>query len=331
MNYSESKSIFEKIKGAKKILINCHYSPDPDSVASCTSLYQVLTDMGKDVMMVCPDNLPEEIKFLKNTEKIKYVDYKFFDFSKYDLFIVLDCSAWMQAAGDKETAVPSIEIVSIDHHVGSGSEKFAQTNLIDGQASSTCEVLFNIFKDWNVTVDKDIATNLLTGIYGDTGAFQYNTTKISTLYVSGELLENGADMNYIVLNLFRSLDFEVLKFWGELLSKMRVDAEYKFIWSALNYESISKYTKIKKAKSTAASLFSRIIKDTEFGMIIIETRKGVTSVSLRERNGFDVSKIAAELGGGGHKSAAAAEVRGLPFDEAVEKVLEVARKYAKQK
>jgi phosphoesterase RecJ-like protein len=61
-----------------------------------------------------------------------------------------------------------------------------------------------------------------------------------------------------------------------------------------------------------------------------EREDGELSVSFRSRSGFDVSEIAKEVGGGGHKAAAGARVEGLPFDEAVEKVLEAARKYAKK-
>jgi phosphoesterase RecJ-like protein len=61
---------------------------------------------------------------------------------------------------------------------------------------------------------------------------------------------------------------------------------------------------------------------------MVETSDGVLSVSFRSRTGFDVSKIANEVGGGGHKAAAGARIEGLPFQEAVNKVLKAARKYA---
>ena len=63
---------------------------------------------------------------------------------------------------------------------------------------------------------------------------------------------------------------------------------------------------------------------------MVETSEGIVSVSFRSRSGFDVSEIAKEVGGGGHKAAAGARIEGVPFNEAVDKVLTAARKYVKK-
>jgi phosphoesterase RecJ-like protein len=72
------------------------------------------------------------------------------------------------------------------------------------------------------------------------------------------------------------------------------------------------------------------VKDTDFGIILVEKEKGVLSVNLRGRTDFDVSKIAVKLGGGGHPAASGAKVFEKDFDQAVLKVLEVARKVASE-
>jgi len=96
MNYKESKEILAEIKKAETILLNCHRGPDPDSIGSALALYGALKKLGKKVVIICPsDELPRNMKFLKNYGKIlKGVDFAKFDFSKFDLFIVLDSSSW---------------------------------------------------------------------------------------------------------------------------------------------------------------------------------------------------------------------------------------------
>jgi len=84
MNYQESKQILEEIKKAKKILINCHRNPDPDSIGSALALYQVVNKLGKIAKVVSPSPISENFKFLPFAEKIEKVNYKNFDFSKYD-------------------------------------------------------------------------------------------------------------------------------------------------------------------------------------------------------------------------------------------------------
>ena len=64
---------------------------------------------------------------------------------------------------------------------------------------------------------------------------------------------------------------------------------------------------------------------------MVETSENVISASFRSRQDFDVSAVAKEVGGGGHKAAAGARIEGLSFQEAVNKVLSVARKYAQEK
>ena len=71
MNYKESTQILKEIKKAKKILVNCHRGPDSDSVGSALAMYGVLEDMGKDVSIVCPDEIPEDLKFLEKSSLIK--------------------------------------------------------------------------------------------------------------------------------------------------------------------------------------------------------------------------------------------------------------------
>ena len=71
------------------------------------------------------------------------------------------------------------------------------------------------------------------------------------------------------------------------------------------------------------------VKDTDFGIMIVEETKGVIKVGLRGRTEFDTSKISVELGGGGHAPASGAMIKGVEFKKVVSKVLKIARKYSK--
>ena len=81
MNYKESTQILEEIKKAKRILVNCHRSPDSDSVGSALALSKIVEAMGKEVLIVCPNEIPEDLRFLEGSEKIKRIDYSNYDFS----------------------------------------------------------------------------------------------------------------------------------------------------------------------------------------------------------------------------------------------------------
>jgi len=332
MNYQESKQILKEIKKAKKILINCHRNPDPDSIGSALALYQVFNKLGKTAKVVSPSPILENFKLLPFVKKIEKVDYKNFDFSKYDLFVCPDSSSWVMVVGmslvDK-VPIPKIPIIVIDHH--KTNERFGKINLVDNKISSSAEVIYLMLEDWGVSLDKNIATSLLTGIIGDTGAFQYPGVSGQTFDIARKLMEKGADKDEIIQNVYRSVDFILLKFWGEVLRGMQIDEEHGFVWSAIPYKIFEKYSKPQNGKETAASNFTQIVKDTKFGLVMVEEKERNLSISLRSRTGFDTTKIATALGGGGHIYASGARVLNAEFDEAVKKVLQVARKFAKKK
>ena len=326
MNYKESAKIFEEIKKAKRILVNCHRGPDSDSVGSALALSRVLKNLGKEVALVCPSDIPHDLSFLHGSDSIKRVNFSAFDFSQYDLFLVIDSSTYSMVTGLKDSDKPSIKTVVIDHHVS--NEKFGKINLIDAKRTSTGELLFKIFEDWGIAIDEETAECLLTGIIGDTGSFQYQNVGQETLRIAASLMEKGADKDKIIYNIYRNIDFKEVKMWGKFIESMKI--EDGFVWSAISLTTYKDFGEYPYAKEDVANLFFPIVKGTDFGIVMVETNENVLSVSFRSRSGFDVSKIAEEVGGGGHKPAAGARIEGLPFDEAVNKVLTAARKYAKK-
>ena len=328
MNYEESEKILDEIKKAKKILVNCHRGPDSDSVGSALAFYNVLTSMGKSVEVVCPSDIPSDLTFLKNSELIKKVNFTSFDMSTYDLFLVIDSSTYGMVTGLKDSKKPTINTVVIDHHFS--NDRFGKLNLVDSSATSTGELLYKVFEDWKVAIDKDAAGGLLTGIIGDTGCFQYQNVGKETLEIAAKLIDLGANKDKIIYNIYRNIEFKELKMWGKFIEKMRMEPEYNFVWSALSYAEYKDFGEYPYAKEDVANLFFPIVKGTDFGIVMVETGNNVLSASFRSRSGFDVSRVAEEVGGGGHKAASGARIEGIPFEEAVEKVLTAARRYAKK-
>ncbi|MEK7472738.1 MAG: bifunctional oligoribonuclease/PAP phosphatase NrnA [Patescibacteria group bacterium] len=326
-NYKESKLILEEIKKAKNIVVNCHRGPDGDSIGSALSMQSVISNMGIKVDVICPNQLPVDLLFLNNSNNVKIVDFNKFDFSKYDLFITLDSSTYGMVTGDEKIEKPDIKIIVIDHHFT--NEGFGDINLIDSKVTSTAELLFKVFVDWNTSLDSDIATKLLTGILSDTGCFQYGGVGRPTFEIAAKLLSLGANKDEIIFNIFRSVKFGTLKFWGKVIENMQYDINYSFIWSAIPLSVYKEYGEDSSSKEDVANLFSPVVRDTDFGLIMVEIDKDVLAISFRARSNFDVSKIAEALGGGGHIAASGAKVKGL-FEDSVKKVLEVCRKYARK-
>ncbi|OGM16450.1 hypothetical protein A2V61_04310, partial [Candidatus Woesebacteria bacterium RBG_19FT_COMBO_47_8] len=218
MNYKLSKKILEQIENVKRILVNCHRSPDPDSVGSALALTRVLTQMGKEVKVICPTGLPQDTKFLVGSDTIERVGFDKFDFGKFDLFIILDSGSSQMVTGLRDPMKFPIPTVVIDHH--KTNLLYGDINLVDAKTSSTAEVLYLVFEDWGVKPDKEISQALLTGILADTGVFEYPGVTGKTLGIAQKLIEVGADKDEIILNVFKTISFSKLKFWGEIIRRM---------------------------------------------------------------------------------------------------------------
>ncbi len=335
MNYPESQPILEEVKKAERILVNCHRGPDPDSVGSALAMYDVLkVSFKKDVTIISPDDLPENTLFLKDalTEELvfKKIEFDNFDFSKYDLFLVLDSGSWGMVRGGGNNNKLDIKTIVIDHHPT--NELFGEINLVDKTMSSTAELLYFVFKDWgiNPNVKSDysfLQKAILTGIIGDTGCFRFSNVNSTTMEVAIEMMK-CVDKNEIVYNLLQKNSLATIKALGTILSNVVIDQEYKFAYSILSFEEYKQFKPEDLSKELAASYFIQSIDNTNFGFVAVEEKLGELSISFRARNGFDTSKIALELGGGGHKVASGAKIRGVLLDDAVEKVLTACRKYA---
>lgn len=326
MNYKESKKILSEIKKTEKILVNCHRVPDADSIGSAQAMRKVLEKMGKEVSVICPTSIPGNLEFLALYGEIRRVNFEKFDFSEYELFITLDSANWKQVSSDAIAEPPDIKIVNIDHHIT--NSKYGFLNLIEDGATSTAEIIYKIFKDWGVKIDKVTASALLAGIIGDTGSFRFPGVGREVFEIAADLMKY-TDKDIIIKNLYQNYDLDQIKLWAEIIGRIEVDEKHKFAWSAVPADVFKSHNKPAGAKSDVAEIIFQSIKGTKFGIVMVEEQVGKLSISLRARGDFDVSKIAEVLGGGGHKAAAGARIEGMKFEKSVEKVLRTAKKFAK--
>lgn len=321
-NYSASLLILEEIKKARSILLNVHIHPDLDTVGSATAVYAVLTKMGKQVDIVSPGQVSPFYNFINCSDKINQVDFFKINFTKYDLFLILDSGSYDRVTGSKDKKLPeSLKAIVIDHHKTNNFRLPLQ--LVDENASSTSEILFKLFIDWGVEISPEIATSLLAGIAGDTVFFKY-VERGETFKIIADLINKGADQKKIVGNVIDSLDPKFVSMLGRFLDGMKVEesASGRFVWAALSYEIYEDFGQPEGVRETAADWFFRSLKDVGFGLAMLETEKGVTSISFRSKPEVDVSAMAEKLGGGGHKNAAGATRKG-EFNTVVREVIKL--------
>lgn len=318
--YLQSKEILDEITKAKNILINVHRNPDLDSVGSATAMYQALIKMGKKVTLVCPHKIPEDFKFLKGADLVETIDFKEWAGkpSPYDLFLILDSGSYDIVTGSKEIKLPDVKKIVIDHHQTSNWSNYL-SKLLDVEASSTAEIIYQLLLDWKIKIAPEIATSIFAGLAGDTVFFKYEKNTKKTFRIATELLDLGADKNKIVEQSFDSFDFDLVRMIGEFLARMQKGDGY--VYSILDNETFIKFGKQRGAREIVANLFARSIKGFDFGIMAIEYEKDKFAVSFRSKK-TDVSEIAKRFAGGGHKNAAGATIYGS-IDQIIKKIKKI--------
>jgi phosphoesterase RecJ-like protein len=321
-----AERILREIKGAKRILLALHVSPDGDSIASVLALNSVLKKWGKKTKIISFSAFNSRFSFLPGVEEIETKDFAKTDFSNFDLFIALDAAQETKITRNifPQEFPKNFKIINIDHHIT--NPKFGNINLIV-KSSSTCEILYSLFNLWKIKIDKHLAQLFLLGILTDTGCFQYPTMTSNSFRIVAELLDKGASLTELVLLNFRSYKFKTLKYWGKILENMQLDPSGKFVWTLVSKAEMEELGVTPAEIEGASSLFAPVTLGTEFG-IIMNDEGNLIRVSLRSRADFDVSQIAVLFGGGGHKQAASFSLA-LPLDEAEEKVLQTVRELLK--
>lgn len=79
-------------------------------------------------------------------------------------------------------------LINID--TNSANSQFGQINIVDSAASSLCEIIYQLLPSLGLTLDGDIATNILTGIYEATTSLSVNV-KPDTFISIGQLMQAG--------------------------------------------------------------------------------------------------------------------------------------------
>ncbi|MBO8137047.1 MAG: bifunctional oligoribonuclease/PAP phosphatase NrnA [Desulfotomaculum sp.] len=301
---NDLKDVAWELYDAESIIISGHVMPDGDSIGSTLGLGLALEKIGKKITFTSPHPIPEIYKFLPGAERIHHG----LPDGVYDTFVVLDCSV-PDRLGDEVVSLldRDIKVINIDHH--QVEKPFAHVSYIDSKAASTGEIIFDLLKNMRINLDVDIATNLYTAIVTDTGSFKYEGTAPGTHRKAAALLEYGVNGARISKMLFDEKPIEVFKVLENALPTLNVSECGKVAWINFDWEARQK-TGAKDEHTEELVDYPRRIKGVEVALLFRELSPGVVKVSMRSNYYVDVSRVASEFGGGGHKRASGCVLKG---------------------
>jgi bifunctional oligoribonuclease and PAP phosphatase NrnA len=317
-------AVVQALRSHDRFLVTTHENPDGDALGSLLAAKLALEQLGKDVEIALPTEapLPGEYEFMPLDGLLRAWP----EDADTRVFLALDC------ANESRIAEPAVLgraplVVDVDHH--HDNSRFGKINLIVPEASSTGEVLRDVFRELDVRLTPEIAEALYIALVTDTGRFQYTNTTPKALRLAAELVEAGADVHRIFQGVYESVQFAKLKLLARALDRAQV---YEGGAIVVSYLLRTDFTDVGAAEPYSEGIidYLRAVEGAEMAVLIREPpRTGGQGpsrrVSLRSSvDELDVSAIARRSGGGGHRQAA-----GFSSDASIDEITEfVRREYA---
>lgn len=281
------------------VTIATHRNPDGDAIGSALALARAFRANGRDVVMWHPDApaVPEDLVFLmRDGEAFQQALPE--DVAERAL-VVVDCASATRLS-DTPTGSLGRFVVNIDHHHDNG--RFGDLNLIDGDASSTAEMVVHLLEVAGWPLDEAIAEPLHVGLVTDTGRLSYSNVTPETLRADARLVETGIDVPGIARRLYENLPIEEARLMGIVYAKAQQLLGGRLVIAVLELEDFAS-AGTDDADGAAEAL--RAIRGAEVGALIRHLHGGGLRASLRAASDrVDVSAIARVEGGGGHRAAA---------------------------
>lgn len=310
-DYQLISRIRGQLNSAKKILIISHQRPDGDAIGSLLAMGLALISDGKNIQMVLKDGVPDNFRFLEGSDLILTEPA-----DEFDYVIVVDSAEIERTQTELKYGTPDL---NIDHH--KTNTYFAKINLIDDEAAATAAILAQYLPDFGCPINKPIANALLAGIITDTIGFRTTNVNPQVLRIVADLMEKGGELADIYYKTLIEQSISAARYWGSGLSKIKM--EDGLVWTTLSLKERNAAGYQARDDADLVKILSAI-EGSKVAIILTEQTGGYVKISWRlcgsvETN-IDVSSIAQKFGGGGHKAAAGADVKGN-LDNILTKVL----------
>ncbi len=313
-------AVVDALRSNERFLVVTHENPDGDALGSMLGAALGLRELGKDVVMHLSGEapLPGEYGFLPLGELRRDVPEDI----EERVVLALDCANEWRIGPDPSVLERARLVIDVDHH--HDNNRFGNINLIVADASSTAEIVRELLGELGVALTPQIAEALYVGLVTDTGRFQYANTSPKSLRLAAELVEAGADVHGIFRRVYETVQFAKLKLLARALDRAQLYEDGRLVVSYLVRNDFSEAGAVEPYSEGIIDY----LRQAEGAAVVALIREPPTDggpmhrISLRSsRDEVDVSAIARQAGGGGHRQAA-----GFSSEDSIEEIVEFIRR-----
>lgn len=316
------------INNAKKIIVIQAENPDGDSIGSSIALEEILSDLGKEVVMYCPVDVPKYLRYIKGWDRV----VSDFDTSA-DLAIIVDTAADVLITKVLETPgvrhfLESHPVLVIDHHTTESNLSFEHT-MLSGDAVATSEVIYGLASANKWQISKQSAESMLVAIMSDSLGLTTQNVTARTFHVCSKLVELGASNSDIEERRreFMKKSPEILAYKGELIGRIEYLLDGKLALVHIPWEDIQKYSD-QYNPSVLVLDEMRLVEGVDVGIALKTYPDGKITGKLRS-NIPVAEMIAGYFGGGGHNYAAGFRAY-ESYDKIVQELIQATDKALKE-
>jgi phosphoesterase RecJ-like protein len=297
-----TEEVVAELERRSAFMFVSHVKPDGDTLGAGLALGLALKGLGKRVGYFQQDPVPRNLRFLPDAEFVARAVPA--DLPADTLWVFCDMSDFSRA-GEFLPPIERENMLDIDHHLG--NSHFGGMNYVLPKEASTGTCVMRLLRAMNVPITKEIATNILTTIMTDTGAFMHSNTTAEVLRLSAELMDAGADKHEITEEIFANKRFAATKLLGMALDRATVEDDGRYCWTYVD-EAMLRECNADGEDTEEIIQHLRQVENVE-AAALFKDFDGAVRVSLRSSGRINVQLAAASLGGGGHFMAA-----GLTYD-----------------
>jgi phosphoesterase RecJ-like protein len=293
----------EALRAAGRVLITMHRGPDGDALGSALALACALREMGRDVTVYNPDELPYNFRFLHGAGEVaKAVPAG----AAFDVTIATDAGAFERLGPDVPKPPSRGLFLNLDHHMT--TEPFGDVNYVDPSAASVGILAYKIIRGLGHRLSKDTAECIYASILADTGSFRYSSTDPECLRVAAELIEAGVEPWEMTVRVYEMQPLARMKLLAEVLGTLEVAGKLATI--TITNEMVAR-TRSELDLTDGFINYARSVDGVEVAASFREpVDGGPWRVSFRSRGKVNVAAIAQKFGGGGHHNAAGCSIDG---------------------
>jgi phosphoesterase RecJ-like protein len=316
----ELDDVADAIRAHDKIVVVTHENPDGDALGSMLSTTLGLRAIGKDVVMYLAGSapLPAEYGFLAMDGLVRALPADVGD----RVLVAVDCANERRIGEDSSIVTDAAVVLNVDHH--HDNARFGDVDLIVDEASSTAEIVRDLLRVLGVPLTPEIAQALYVGLVTDTGRFQYTNTTPKALRLAAELVEAGANVHDVFRHVYETVQFAKLKLLARALERAQLFEGGRLVVSYLLKED---FAQVGAEEPYSEGIIDQLrsVEGSEMVALIREPPRSdgpARRISLRSSHDeVDVSAIAREAGGGGHRQAA-----GFSSELSIEELTEFLRR-----